>query len=264
MRHLASVVMLWWVCSAAAGCYREEGRGPGDAGPALEEGEQEVGNPVLCTPRRDQLFSTANGAWGVSTGQFILLDVPCGIANVDELKARLNVCSSQDQCGSPLTLSQLASLVQPFLSGKSQAVRVGSIPLELWSSGGRTRALVDRRYNVSLVADALRAAPQQPPTCGPLGCALGEGEAKGEAKGEGEGEATGEGGQDEGALAWPCCPGCGPCLPGQCEPRPVGNPRVYLDSPTGCNCPLVCEALASLPDDGTCTCRERCEELCVP
>lgn len=249
MRHLASVVMLWWVCSTAVGCYREEGQGPGDAGPALVEGEQELVNSVVCAPRQDQRFSTANGAWGVSTGQFVLLDVPCGITNVDELKARLNVCLNQAQCGTPLTLSQLASLVQPFLSGQSQAVRVGSIPLELWSSGGRTRALVDRRYNVSLVADALRAAPQQPPTCGPLGCALAGGEV--ETKGEG-------------ALAWPCCPGCGPCLPGQCEPRPVGNPRVYLESPTGCNCPLVCDSLASLPDDGSCVCRERCEDTCAP
>lgn len=253
MRHLASVVMLWWVCSAVAGCYREEGQGPGDGGPALEEGEQELVNSVLCTPRQDQRFSTANGAWGVSTGQFVLLDVPCGITNVDELKARLNVCLNQAQCGTPLTLSQLASLVQPFLSGQSQAVRVGSIPLELWSSGGRTRVIVDNRYNVSLVADALRAAPQ-PPSCGPVRCALGEGEAEGEAKG----------GQDEGALAWPCCPGCGPCLPGQCEPRPVVNPRVHLESPTGCNCARVCDELASLPDDGTCVCRDRCEETCVP
>lgn len=226
-----------------------------ETGPAIQAS-------LLCLPRPPMMMSAPGGANAFRTGAFWMFDVPCGISDISALRNLITVCLTQNNCGVPYGIDAMRFLFKPFELGQGQLARVGSIPVELFSQNGRTRVLLAAHQDPLAVLGALRGTGLPPGLpCTPLSC------PKGAAAGSGLDSAAGSAldgaagsALDEAITGIPCCPGCGGCTNGQCEPRPSISPRAQGASGYECNCEEVCRQRDSLPED--CYCKTRCS--CTP
>lgn len=283
MKSVAALVLCLGCWFGSSGCHQAQGEDPEDplTGEVslASELEIEADRPVTCFPVTNTVISVASSSGAVSHA-FVnavswLIDVPCGITNIDLLRGRLGVCLTGGNCGNPVPFSSVYNLMLPFLQGQGTLARVGSIPVELVRSGGRVRVLFDRGYDPTIVLAALRTIGQPPGPCPPLGCFKGGQAPQGAAEwidhllsqAPGEERALGATGEEDPSLAgvkslteiisaFPCCPGCGPCSSGQCEPRPVAGPRVTIVTEFTCApCDATCSDETLSP---SCPCLQGC------
>jgi hypothetical protein len=284
MKSVAALVLSLGCWLGSSACYQDAEdpliSSASSASSALEL-ELEAERPVVCVPIPNFGISVV-GSGGAISHAFSnavswLIDVPCGITNIDLLRGRLGVCLAGGNCGNPVAFSSVYSLMLPFLQGQGTLARVGAIPVELIRSGGRIRVLFDRRHDPTIVLTALRTSGQPPGPCPPLGCFKGGQAPQGAVEwvdhllSQMPGEEISVGSvssndEDQSVAglqsltevisAFPCCPGCGPCSVGQCEPRPVASPRVTVVSEFGCSpCDVTCRDETLSP---SCPCLQGC------
>ncbi len=221
------------------------------------------GASLVCIPVENTILAGAHATFVYANARFRIFDVPCGISNVEDLRYRLSLCLAGGFCGNPVSFPTISALLQPFLQGQGVLARVGTTPVEVYRSGGRVRVLIDRGRDPIPVLYALRGTLQPPnPPCPPTGCfkSAEDPDAPGDIFSAGAGEETQESARSEVAslseviAGLPCCPGCGPCSLGQCEPRPVASPRSEPRLGYECQpCAIVCTEQTPI-----CECRDRC------
>jgi hypothetical protein len=246
-------LVLLLLCSALAGCGEARQDAPRSADGQGDELVTTAADPALCEPTWAVRAVGGSGSSVVRTGAFTMLDfgfaagaaegaqATCGEDfDFDEMFSLLD-CVTQDQCGKPISVEELGPLLEPFRDGKAQVATLGEMEIEVHTeSGGRTRVFFGREHDAKRVLEKFADAFPEP---GQLPKARG----------------------GETIAGFPCCPGCTPCLAGQCEPRPGVIIRALFDVRYECACGLVCAALDELPEPcecaTTCVDKGKCDKL---